>query len=157
MKPQLLMEDDKDEFDRLVRSYIYSYAMEWGRPPKLEETAGQLSAPLDEIKDSFRRLAEARIIVQQRDSGEILMAAPFSAIPTPFLVELDAYTCFANCIWDAFGISAMLDKDAVIKTSCADCGIAVELRIVNNSVLGYPGLLHFAIPARRWWEDIVFT
>jgi hypothetical protein len=151
------MERAIEEFDRQVRSLIYSYTMERGRPPALEESAEQLAVPVDEVRESFQRLADAHIIVRQKDSGEILMAAPFSTVPTPFLVELDAYSCFANCIWDAFGTAVLLKKDATIKTSCADCGTAVRIRIVDHNVMGDPGLLHFAIPARRWWEDIVFT
>jgi hypothetical protein len=150
-------ETEKEEFDRRVRVFIYRFTMERGYPPQLGITAEHFSVPADEARDSFRRLASARIIVQGRDSGEILMAAPFSAVPTPYLVELDAYSCFANCIWDAFGISAMLNKDAIIRTSCPDCGAALSLRTVEAIVQGDSGILHFAIPARRWWEDIVFT
>jgi len=151
------MENGMEEFDRNVRGFVYDFAMQRGYPPKLAVTAVKFSVSVDEARDSFQRLADARILVLQRDSGEILMANPFSAVPTAFVVELDTYTCFANCIWDALGISAMVNKDSIIKTSCADCGKAIELRIVKNTVLGDPGLIHFAIPAKHWWEDIVFT
>jgi hypothetical protein len=74
----------------------------------------------------------------------------------PFLVELEAFTCFGNCIWDALGIAAMMKQDARIKTACGDCGIALELTVEVGQVKGDAGIIHFALPARRWWEDIVF-
>jgi hypothetical protein len=31
------------------------------------------------------------------------------------------------------------------------------LRVVNGSLEDAPGIVHFAIPAARWWDDIVFN
>jgi hypothetical protein len=145
------------ELDQLVRKFVYDKAMQRGTPPTLAETSTALAISLAEIQASFRRLAEGRILVLQPENGEILMANPFSAVPTPFLVELEAFSCFGNCIWDALGIPAMLAQDARIKTACADCGTAVELSVVDGQVRGDSGIIHFAVPARRWWEDVVFT
>jgi hypothetical protein len=110
----------------------------------------------DSVAESFRRLAGGRILVLQRDSGEILMAPPYSAVPTPFAVETSHYATYGNCIWDALGIAAMLGIDAKIVTSCGDCGTAAEVVVEDGAVRG-DGLIHFALPARQWWNDIVFT
>jgi hypothetical protein len=157
MRSDQLKGKDQEEFDRRIRGYVYTCAMERGFLPKMDDIAAHFSLPVDDLRDSFRRLAYAHLIVLQRDSDEILMAHPFSAVPTPFLVELDTYTCYANCIWDALGISAMLNEDVVITTSCADCGTAAVLKTEDGTLMGDPGVLHFAVPAKRWWEDIVFT
>ncbi len=97
------------------------------------------------------------MLVLQRDTGEVLMANPFSAVPTAFLVRAVGVTYFGNCIWDAMGIPATLKQDAVIQASCADCGTAMRLEIENGELKPSSGLTHFAIPAIRWWEDVVFT
>jgi len=112
---------------------------------------------LQEVSAAFQRLVAGRVLVLQPESGEILMANPFSAVPTPFLVQLDAYSCYGNCIWDALGVLAMLKTDGRIATSCPDCGTALEVRVANGSVQATQGLIHFAIPALHWWDDIVFT
>jgi hypothetical protein len=39
----------------------------------------------------------------------------------------------------------------------ADCGTRMEVRIAGGVVQPTVGLAHFAVPARRWWDDIVFT
>jgi len=151
------MEQTSQELDRLVRKYVYDTAMYRGYPPFLAETSTALSIPLPDVQAAFQRLADGHILVLQPENGEILMANPFSAVPTPFLVELEAFTCFGNCIWDALGIPALLAQDARIKTACGDCGTALELSVVNGQVHGDSGVIHFALPARRWWEDIVFN
>ena len=71
------------------------------------------------------------------------MANPFSAVPTPFLVEFDDYACYGNCIWDAMGIVAMRGRDALIKTSCGDCGALMEVRIVAGALQSGEGVAHY--------------
>jgi hypothetical protein len=108
--------------DAEVRRVVYETAMRSGRIPLAEEIASALSVDRNEIADAFRRLAEAHIVVLQRDRDEILMAMPFSAVPTPFVVESGGMRAYANCMWDALGIPAMLHADATIATSCRDGG-----------------------------------
>jgi hypothetical protein len=145
------------DFDRRVRQHIYEATLARGHPPTVGETAKGLSAPVYEILASFQRLAAAHILVLQPENGEILMASPFSAVPTPFLVELEAFSCYGNCIWDALGIAAILKQNAHIRTACADCGVALELSVIDGSLQAARGIIHFALPARRWWDNIVFT
>lgn len=146
-----------DVLDLQLRYHIYDVCMKRGQPPLIGELSSILNAPAGHIRNALANLAEAHMLVLQKDSGEILMANPFSAVPTSFMVETPKFSCYGNCIWDALGIAAMLDQDATIKTSCADCGYALELRIVQSEVSGPNAIVHFAIPARHWWDDIVFT
>ncbi len=145
------------DFDRRARQYVYEVTMSRGQPPTLAETASGLSASTDEIQASFQRLAAAHLLVLQPESGEILMATPFSAVPTTFRVETEAFSSYGNCIWDALGIPALLKQDARIRSACPDCGMALDLSIVGGSLQAAQGIIHFALPARRWWENIVFT
>jgi hypothetical protein len=140
-----------------VRREVYDACMRCGYPPTAGEMAATLAFPVEQVREALGRLAAGRVVVLQPESGEILMANPFSAVPTPFLVELPAYSCYGNCIWDALGIAAMLHQDARIKTACGDCGLALELSIVDGQVQGDPSVIHFAIPAHHWWDDIVFN
>jgi Alkylmercury lyase len=153
------MSVDRDEtaFDDEVRRHVYDHVMRVGLPPTISETASALSAAPDEVGASFRRLAEGHVLVLQKGRGEILMANPFSAVPTPFLVKAGDRSWYGNCIWDAMGIPAMLGRDAVIEASCGCCGTAMSLEIRGGSLEEAPGIAHFAIPAARWWDDIVFN
>jgi hypothetical protein len=85
------------------------------------------------------------------------MANPFSAVPTRFRVHAGGRSWFANCAWDAFGICAALDVDGEIQTSCPDCGEAIEVSVVDRRPDDENLLFHCLVPARAWWDDIVFT
>lgn len=151
------MNQPLEELDRQVRRQIYDLAMARGYPPTLAEAAERLRAAVPDVRAAYERLAAGHIVVLQRDTGEILMANPFSAVPTPFVVEIAGFSCFGNCIWDALGIAAMLHKDAHIRTACGDCGTAMQLQVVDVALQPSDGLVHFAIPALHWWDDIVFN
>jgi len=149
--------DREAVFDKEVRRHVYNYIINKSVVPTIIETAAALSSAQSEIRASFKRLADAHMLVLQRDTSEILMANPFSAVPTPFLVQVGVHSFYGNCVWDAMGIPAMLKQDAAIRTSCGDCGTAMNLKITNGSVEQSEGIVHFAIPAAHWWDDIVFS
>ena len=148
--------DSPETLDQRVRWQVYDHTMRSGIPPLSHEIATALALPLDEVFASLGRLGAAHILVLQPDRGEILMANPFSAVPTPFQVEVNGLSTYGNCIWDALGIAAMLDADARIRTSCGDCGTSMEVEVAAGAVRG-EGIMHFAIPALHWWDDIVFN
>jgi hypothetical protein len=142
--------------DDRVRWHLYDITMREGAPPSCARLAALLDVSENEIAESLQRLAAARMLVLQPNTNEILMAGPFSAVPTPFRVTVDAFSTYGNCIWDALGIAAMLQKDAEIETSCGDCGTAAQVSVRGNEVIG-DGFMHFALPPRMWWQNIVFT
>jgi len=142
--------------DRETRRVVYELTMRGGVPPLARDVAQVLGGSEKDVFESFRRLADAHMLVLQRDSLEILMAMPYSAVPTAFVVHAAGVRSFANCMWDALGIAATLHSDAHIHTSCADCGTAAEVRVENEKVIG-EGFVHYARPVREWWNDVVFT
>ena len=150
-------EQEQIALDKAVRHHIYDHVMREGLPPTMAATSSALARSPDEIRASFRRLADGHILVLQQASGEILMANPFSAVPTPFLVKVGDRSYYGNCIWDAMGIPAMLGQDAVIEASCGCCSTAMKLQVMNGWLEGARGIAHFAIPAAHWWDDIVFN
>jgi hypothetical protein len=141
--------------DSALRLLIYDEIVRTSETPAVATLARLLNAPLDDVRASLRRMHDAHMLVLQ-PTGEILMANPFSAIPTPFVAEVGGRRWFGNCIWDAFGIIATHHTDGRVLTSCGISGETMELS-VNDGVLAGRGIVHFALPARRWWEDIVFN
>ena len=146
--------------DSALRVLIYDEIVRTGEAPSVAALAKHLGASANEVRGSLRRLHDAHMLVLQPDD-EILMANPFSAVPTPFIVEVGTRRWYGNCVWDALGVIATLhprnpNANGRVLTSCGTSGQSMELA-VRDGVLAGRGVVHFALPARRWWDDIVFN
>ena len=144
-----------DDTDNSLRLAIYGAVVRSGAIPTRDELARQLKVPPEDVAKGFARLAAKRTIVLQED-GEILMANPFSAVPTGFETVADGKRWWGNCIWDSLGILAAIGRDGSVHASCGCCGAAMEVRVAQGECLGV-GVAHFGVPARHWWDDIVFN
>jgi DNA-binding transcriptional MocR family regulator len=143
--------------DSEIRQHIYDRTITTGRPPLSREVAKTLGLDRGEVLDAFRRLHARRLLALAPDTGEIVMAPPFSTVPTPFLVKSETRPYFANCVWDAFGIAAALHQDVAIEASCGCCGEPMTLGVQGGSPAPVPAIAHFAVPAARWWDNITYT
>jgi hypothetical protein len=97
------------------------------------------------------------VLVLAPGTPYIWMAQPLSAIATPFRVETGGRHFFGNCIWDALGIVAMLDSTGTVTTWCPDCHAQISVTVTENQLASGEGVVHFAVPAAQWWDDIGFT
>jgi hypothetical protein len=148
---------DRDAFDRAVRLRVFGATAETGQVPSAAEVAAALGASRQAVEDGLGRLAAGRVIVLAPGRTEVWMANPFSAVPTPFRVHARGRRYYGNCIWDALGIPAILDADARIEAACGDCGAAMGLEVRGGAVVGAEGIIHFGVPAARWWDNIGYT
>jgi Alkylmercury lyase len=141
-----------------VRLHVMRTLLDTGRAPTVEETAGALDLARDEVAERYRELAASHAIELRDGSLEILMAHPLSAVPTPFVATVDGRDHFAHCIWDGLGTVAMLGVTGSVRTSCPDCGESLQVDVVQREIAGEPeGVVHFAVPASRWYDDIGAT
>jgi hypothetical protein len=131
-----------DDHDVELRNRIYKRFVELGELPAPDEPG-------------LQRLHDEHALVLD-DSG-VRMLAPFSAVPTAYRVEAGGRSWYGNCVWDAFGIPAALGVDGYISTTCSDCGEALEVDVVDRRSRPSDLVAHILLPARRWWDDIVFT
>ena len=138
-----------------VRSRVYECAMTTGRVPLIADLCREFDESAEAVCTLLRQLAHDHMLVLQPGSDEILMAMPFSAVPTTFEVETERFRTFGSCVWDAFGIGSMLGRPVRIRTSCPCCSVSI---VLDTDRLPDDGsLAHFAIPAARWWDDVAFT
>jgi hypothetical protein len=143
--------------DRDVRLFVYEHFLAEALPPTLEDVATALRLTPAEVAASFRRLEEDHVLVFAPGTRNIWMANPLSAFPTAFRVETPRGAYWGSCIWDAFGVLAMLGGDGVVLTSCADCGDGMTLQVGEGVLESAGGVAHFAVPARHWWDNIGYT
>lgn len=145
-----------DEIDWALRRSIYNGVAANGAVPPRDELVVVVGGPA-QLDRRLQRLHDAHQVVLD-DDGSIRMALPFSAIPTEHVVRSGDRRWFANCAWDSLAIPAALGVDAEVEASWLDDGGPVELRIVEGELVGETdAYVHFAVPARHWWDDIVET
>ena len=153
----------ESDFDISVRLSIMD-ALLTGRTPSTASVAQALHVNADDVTAAFDRLATGRAIVLKEGTRDVLMAAPLAGAETDVRVHVGDRSVYANCIWDAFGVPAMLagagrPATATIDTRCPDCAeqLSIEVRDGRPTSNASEAVVHFAVPAARWWADIVFT
>lgn len=146
-----------DQRDFELRNVTYGLFVDLGRAPTASEVAGESGSTLEDVLEGWRRLHNQHALVLNPATDEILMANPFSAVPTAYRVHARDRWWYANCAWDAFGICAALHADGRIETSCPDCGDPITVEVRDERPDDESLLFHCLVPAARWWHDIVFT
>ncbi len=146
-----------NDVDTRVRLQVYESLLADGHPPTIEETAGLLDLQPGDVAAAFDRLEAGHVLVFAPGTRNIWMANPLSAFPTAFWVETPRGGYWGTCIWDAFGVIAMLGGTGTVTTQCPDCGTPMELAVADGRPAPHDGVAHFAVPARRWWDNIGYT
>jgi hypothetical protein len=145
-----------NDADLELRRRTYAFMVEGGRAPQPEELGAR-----EDVLAGWRRLHDAHALVLNPATDELRMLNPLSAVPTAYRVQAAGRWWYANCAWDAFGVCAALHVDGRIEASCADCGEPVSLEVRDAKPDAKPDdqslLFHVLVPARHWWDDIVFT
>lgn len=146
------------DFDTAVKLNIYETFARTTTAPTSADVGNALGAPAEEVEAAFDRLHTKRLLVPEPGRpSQIRMAPPFSGVETPFLVRVRDKSYFANCVWDAFGIPAALHEDAAVEAADAHTGEPMTLEVKDGRPVPQPSVIHFAVPAARWWEDIIHT
>jgi hypothetical protein len=145
------------EHDLRVRNFLYRRFVETGRPPHVDDVAREYELSVEAAAASLRRLHDAHALVLERDALEIRMLNPFSCVPSAWRVEAGGRWWYSNCAWDSFAICAALHSDGRIESTCPDCGESIAVDVRARKPAQHDLLFHVLVPARHWWDDIVFT
>lgn len=151
------MQAGSEVLDRTVRLHVFGQAAETGRVPTAAETAEALGEPQAAVEAALGRLAAARVLILAPGTANVWAANPFCAAPSAFRVEARGRTYWGICIWDALGIPAALHADATVTAQCGECGDELVLEVRDGVLSRSAGVVHFGVPAARWWENIAFT
>ena len=145
------------ERDRRIRLSVYEHFVAHGRPPSVAESAAALGIADGDARAAYHRLHEGHALFLEPGTDDIRMANPLSAVPTPYRVTIGDHTLWANCAWDSLGIPAMLHADAWIDAIFAHAGETTTYRIEAGVLRDGEGIVHFPLPFRRWYDDLIHT
>jgi hypothetical protein len=146
------------EFVSRVRLDVLRFTSDSGQVPDAPVVARRLAEPVAHVVEAFRQLTETHVyVLEPGDVTRLRMANPFSGIPTPFKVDVGTRSYFGNCVWDALGVVSLLGGEGRVHTHCPDCGERIVLEVENRGLSRTSGVVHFSVPARHWWDDIIHT
>jgi hypothetical protein len=146
-----------------LRVFVYDTIARRGRPPASTEIGAHFGITPDDARGAVADAALGKTLFPDPNTGEIAIAGPVAANPTPYRVSANGVTWFASSAWDMLGVAAMFQTEVAVDTKCADCGEPVRFFI---DPLGFPAfrfvkgsiddksVIHFLVPARQWQTDI---
>jgi ribonuclease HI len=154
-QPPAAARDVFSPLERKVRLFVYEHLVETTHAPDLKTIADGVGARELEVIGALHTLADMRALVLAPATTAIWMAHPFSAVPTAYPVTANGKRYHANCAWDAAGVLSLVG-DGEVTTRCDDCGDALSFAVRGGVVSG-DAVVHFAVPPRRFWENVAFT
>lgn len=140
-----------------VRLYVYREAAATGEIPQPPQISRALGRSEPDVRAALHVLAAGKVLILAPNDGNIWAANPFCAVPFGFRVNAAGKRYWGICVWDALGIAAALGSDAVITAPCGDCGTRMTLEVREGQLVRGEGIVHFAVPAHHWWDNIGFT
>lgn len=129
-----------------------------GYAPTLDELAAALGVDAADARTALRDLADEHGVVLHPNGTDIWVAHPFALAPTNFLLrDEDDLEWWGNCAWCSLGAAALLDRDLTITTTVGANDRQVDVRIQDGVLRDTQYYVHFPIPMRRAWDNVVYT
>ncbi|MEN8373989.1 MAG: organomercurial lyase [Gemmatimonadota bacterium] len=149
------------DLESAVRLIVYGRFTDTGSAPSVSEIAAGVGAEDEAVREALEGLEAKHALTLDPVDRSVLMAHPFSAVPTPYPVTAGGLRYFACCAWDALAMPPMLGRDALIEATCAESGEPLEFRMDGRgrepSGPGAGGVVHILVPFGRFWDDVGFT
>jgi hypothetical protein len=140
-----------------LRRFVYDEILTRGKPPTSADIGTRFDTSASDVRLALAELRIGKTILIDPHSGEIWMAGPFSTVETGYRVVGARCAWWANCAWDMFGIAMIANQRVRVETQCTDCLEPIGLVADPSAPPNDDGVIHFLVPARRWYDDIGFT
>ena len=144
-----------NRLERATRALVYASLRDTSKPPTLEALTEGTGASSEEIVSALHALADGHCLVLVPGGESLWMAHPFSGIETDFVASVGERRWFANCVWDGLSILALFG-DGWLQTHSPATGNPLRFDVSGGIVKG-TGIVHFLVPASRFWDDIGYT
>ena len=147
----------EQQFQDQIRLEINRFIFNTGFAPTVDEISAFMFADPKMIEEGLYQLAENHVLVLHPNSTKIWVAHPFALFPTLFWVESGHKKWWGNCAWCALGIAAMAKENTRIISSIGGEEEKFEINIRDHELIQKDLLVHFPIPAKRLWDNVLYT
>ena len=136
---------------------IISHFLAHQRAPTVGEIASRFQCAEVDARNGLRGLAENHGVVLHPNSGEVWIAHPFSAAPTTCVVSAGGRKWWGNCAWCSLGVVHLAGGSATVETRVGAIDDPVTIRIEDGKLIDTDFIVHFPIPMRNAWDNVVYT
>jgi len=136
---------------------ILRHVLDAGFAPDVATLAVLLQTSEQEVVQGLYTLQEYHGVVLHPNEPKVWVIHPFSLAPTNFLVRSARGVWWGNCAWCSLGVAALLNEDATIITRIGAYDKQVALHILNGKLLEDNFYIHFPVPMKRAWDNVIYT
>lgn len=136
---------------------VIKHIVDKGYAPDVEALSKILSSDSETVIKSLYELQEYHGAVLHPHKPQIWVIHPFSLAPTNFAVRTNTGLWWGNCAWCSLGVAALLKEDVTITTTYGAHGEKVEIKIREGKILNEDLLIHFPIPMKNAWDNVIYT
>lgn len=112
----------------VLQQILRAFVERGGSVPVAAITSAIAHHPPEAIEETISAL-DGEDLIQVID-GQVVMAYPFSASRTPFLIRLaDGRERYACCAIDALGVAPMVGQPVSVHAECHDCGAPLAFSV----------------------------
>ncbi len=143
-----------DMYHTIIAGFV-----ETGRAPHYTDLARRLALRPEDARQALHELVAVGLPTWLApDTDYIASFAPFSSIPTQYLVTVAGrQRWYAQCGFESLAVSWLFPgKEVGIECPCLDCGEAITVRMRDGELLGLEpstAVGHANLPAWRWREN----
>ena len=128
-----------------------------GFAPSTNDLAEILKSNPEEIIQKLYDLQAYHGVVLHPNEPRIWVIHPFSLAPTNFYVQSKKGSWWGNCAWCSLGVAALLNEDVKITTTLGAETKQIEITIVNGEIQEKNYFIHFPIPMKNAWNNVIYT
>jgi hypothetical protein len=141
-----------------LRLAVYRSFARTARPTDPNELAEELTLDISTVRAGLAELARTRHLVLD-ETGQIVMAHPFSAVPLGFAVMGRRTLWWGGCAWDSFALPQLLpdEGEVLVSTRCPACSRPHAWNVGTQRPPDGGQVAHFLVPAAQMWDDVVHT
>jgi Alkylmercury lyase len=141
-----------------VRRAIYDTFAAQGHAPDLQQIQELTAGDDAQVKEAIAELAARRQLALDQ-SGNVLMAHPFTTVNLGFSVMGERTLWWGGCAWDSFAIPSLVkdEPSVLVATTCPGCGRPLAWTVTRSGPPEGPEVAHFLVPMDRVWNDVVYA
>ena len=140
-----------------LHHFLITRIIDNGYAPDNITIANHFGTSKAEVVTALYRLQEYHGVVLHPNEPKVWVIHPFSLAPTNFYITSQKGQWWGNCAWCSLGVAALLQTNLTISTSIGAEQKSIKIHIQNGEVLEGSLLVHFPIPMKNAWDNVIYT